>query len=52
MKFVHPYIDKEANMVLIEAVYGAKSMVKLEPPIIVFQEEGVYSEEIREIYGY
>lgn len=52
MKFVHPYIDKEANMVLIEAVYGAKSMVKLEPPIIVFQEEGIYSEEIREIYGY
>lgn len=52
MKFVHPYIDREANMVLIEAVRGGKSMVKLEPPIVVFKEKDIYSDEIREIYGY
>ena len=52
MKFVHPYKDREANMVLIEAVRGGKSMVKLEAPIIVFQEDGTYSEEITGIYGY
>lgn len=52
MKFVHPYIDREANMVLIEAVRGGKAMVKLEAPIVVFKEEGVYSDEIKEIYGY
>lgn len=52
MKFVHPYIDKEANMVLIEAVRGGKAMVKLEAPIVVFKEEGVYSDEIKGIYGY
>jgi tRNA1(Val) A37 N6-methylase TrmN6 len=27
MKFVHPYLDKEPNMVMIECVKGAKSMV-------------------------
>lgn len=52
MKFVHPYRDREANMVLIEAVRGGKSMVKLEAPIIVFNEDGTYSEEITGIYGY
>lgn len=52
MKLVHPYVDKEANMVLIEAVKGGGSMMKVEAPIIVFEEQGVYSKEIREVYGY
>ncbi len=52
MKFVHPYIDREANMVLIEAVRGGKPMVKLEKPIIVYKEPGVYTDEIYDIYGY
>lgn len=52
MKFVHPYVGRDANMVLIEAVRGGKSMVKLEAPIIVFKEEGVYSDDIKGIYGY
>lgn len=52
MKFVHPYVDKEANMVLIEAVRGGRSMVKVEAPVVVYQEPGVYTKEIYEIYGY
>lgn len=52
MKFVHPYMGKEANMVLIEAVKGGGSMMKVESPIIVFEEQGVYSKEIKEVYGY
>lgn len=55
IKFVHPFVQKEANMVLIEAVRGGKSMVKVESPLIVYknsEEPGVYTEEIYEIYGY
>ena len=52
IKFVHPFIDREANMVLIEAVRGGKSMVKLEKPIIVYSEPGKYTDEIYDIYGY
>lgn len=52
IKFVHPYVDRDANMVLIESVRGGKSMVKLEAPVIVFKEEGIYSDEIKGIYGY
>lgn len=52
IKFVHSFADKEANMVLIEGVRGGRSMLKVEAPIIVYQEPGVYADEIYEIYGY
>lgn len=51
MRLVHPYIDKEPNMVLIEAVKGGKSMIKIGPPLIVYKEPKVYTEEIHEIYS-
>lgn len=37
IQFVHPYIDREPNMVLIEGVRGAKPRAKIEPPIILFR---------------
>jgi len=52
IKFVHPFADKEANMVLIEAVKGAGSECRVEKPVIVYTEPGKYSEEIYTIYGY
>lgn len=41
IKFVYPFENKEANMVLIESVRGGKSMVKVESPLIVYKEPGV-----------
>lgn len=52
MKLVHPYVDREANMVLLEAVRGGKPMIKVEAPIVVYKEPGVYTDEIYDIYGY
>ena len=52
MKFVHPYADREANMVLIEAVRGGGALMKVESPVVVFDENGQYSDEIRTTYGY
>ena len=52
MCMVHPFKDKEANMVLIEAVKGGGSWLKMEAPIIVYKEPGVYTDEIYSIYGY
>ena len=52
MKFVHPYKDRKANMVLIEAVRGGGALMKVEAPVIVFDENGEYSQEIRTTYGY
>ena len=52
MRLVHPYADREPNMVLLEAVRGGRPRMKVERPLIVFQEPGVYMPELREIYGY
>lgn len=52
MRFVHPSLEKEPNMVLIEAIKGAKSMVKIEKPLIVYESTNKYTKEIYDIYGY
>lgn len=52
MKLVYPYVDKEPNMVLLEAVRGGKPRMTVEKPLIVYEAPGVYTEEITGIYGY
>ncbi len=52
MRLVHPFPDREPNMVLLLAVRGARSRLQVEKPLILFEEPGVYTEEIRELYGY
>ena len=52
MKLVYPMVDREPNMVLIEGIRGAKSMIKIEKPLIVYEKPGVYTSEIYDIYGY
>ena len=39
-------------MVLIELSGAGEPGLKLEPPVIVYKEPGVYTDEIYEIYGY
>ena len=51
MRLVHPYIDKEPNMVLLEAIKGGKSMIKIEKPLIVYEDVNKYHPEIYDIYG-
>ncbi len=51
MRLVYPYVDKEPNMVLIEGLRGGKSRMTVEKPLIVYKEQGVYTDEIYEIYG-
>lgn len=52
MQLVHPYVDKEPNMVMIEALKGGKSMIRIEKPLIVYEAPNVYKKEIYDIYGY
>lgn len=52
MKLVHPFKDKEPNMVLLEAKRGGRPRMTVEKPLIVYKEPGVYMDEIYEIYGY
>lgn len=50
IRMVHPFADKEANMVLIEGIRGAKPMVKIEPPLVIYESAGVYTEEVKNLY--
>ena len=52
MKMVYPFVDKEPNMVLIEANRGGRPRLSVEKPLIVYKEPGVYTDEIYDIYGY
>ncbi len=52
MQLVYPYVDKEPNMVLLEAVRGGRSRMTVEKPLIVYQSPGVYMPEIYDIYGH
>ncbi len=52
MQLVYPFVDKEPNMVLLEAVRGGNPRMTVEKPLIVYQEPGVYMPEILEVYGY
>lgn len=52
MQLVHPYLDREPNMVLLEAHRGGKPRMTVEKPLIIYREPGVYMDEIYEIYGY
>lgn len=51
IQFVHPFEDRDANMVLIEGLRGGRSMIKVEKPIIVYDKNGNYTDEVLRIHG-
>ena len=52
MQLVYPYVDREPNMVLIEACLGGRSRMSVEKPLIIYDKDGRYMQEIYDIYGY
>ena len=51
LRFVYPKKDKEAFMVLIDATNNGQSGVKIEPALIVHDENG-YTDTIKKIFNY
>jgi tRNA1Val (adenine37-N6)-methyltransferase len=51
MRFIHPKPGKAPTMVLIEGIKNANPELRLEPPLMVYNDQGVYTDEIYEIYG-
>ena len=52
MRLVYPFSDAEPNMVLVEGIRNSKPRLHVLPPLIVYESEGVYTKEIREIYSF
>lgn len=50
MQLVYPYIDREPNMVLIEALKGGNSRITVERPLIVYEKPGIYTKSVLEMY--
>lgn len=51
LRMVHPFADKEAKLVLIDAVKGGRMYVHIQKPMIIYREAGVYTEELKALYG-
>lgn len=51
IRFIYPYKDKESNLFLLEAIKGARCAMKVERPLIVYEDVNKYTKEIHEIYG-
>lgn len=49
MRLVHPYMDKEPNMVLIEGLRGGKPRLTVEAPLVVYHKDGTYTRELLNI---
>ncbi len=51
IRMVHPQLDLPATTVLIEARKGGGVELKIEPPLILYAAQGIYSEEARILLG-
>ena len=51
LRMVHPRADADAVLVLIEAVRGGNTQIKAEPPVILYDDGGKESRQIRIIHG-
>ncbi len=52
LRIVYPYADKAPNMILICARKGGNLGMKIEPPLILYKEKDVYTDEVRRDYGF
>ena len=49
IQLVHSFQDKEAEWVLMEAVYQGREELKVLSPITVYQDAGVYGSQVLQI---
>ena len=50
LRIVYPKLSKEPNLVLIEAKKGAKAGLKILKPLILNNEDGTETDELKQIY--
>jgi tRNA1(Val) A37 N6-methylase TrmN6 len=51
IRFVQNKINERPNLILIKGVKAANPHLIVEKPLIVFEENGQYTEEIKKIYS-
>ena len=51
IRLVYSYINKDASLVLVKAVKNARPFLKIEKPLIIYDNNGEYTDEIYKIYN-
>ena len=51
LRFVQPKAEGKPNLLLLECIKGGNSELKFEKPLIVYNDNGSYTDEIYDIYG-
>lgn len=51
IRMVQSYFDSKPKLVLIKATKNAKSFLNIEKPLIIYNKDGTYTDEIYKIYG-
>ena len=50
IRLVHPYADRPARLVMIEAVKNARPSLNVLPPLIVYERTDIMTSEMKKIY--
>jgi tRNA1Val (adenine37-N6)-methyltransferase len=50
IRMIHSDKNTNAKLILIEGKKGARPALKIEPPVIVYQENGTYSDEVEKMF--
>lgn len=51
IRFVHPKKNDKPNLILVKAIKYANEFLKIDKPLVIYDENGNYTEEINFIYG-
>lgn len=51
LRLVQSYVDSKPKLVLVKATKNAKSFLNIEEPLIIYNKDGSYTDEIYKIYG-
>lgn len=51
LRLVQSYINSKPKLILVKATKNAKSFLNIEEPLIIYNKDGSYTEEIFKIYG-
>lgn len=51
LRIVHSYTNSKPKLILVKATKNAKSFLNIEEPLIIYNKDGSYTDEIFKIYG-
>ena len=51
LRTVHSYYNSKPKLILVKATKGAKSFLNIEKPLVIYNTDGTYTDEIYKIYN-